>query len=512
MKGDTSNQLWFRSVPLRGLRIDRLWFFAVLLAVFLRTNLQPAAPYDLWWHMKVGEIIVQTGQIPRVDEFSFTMAGEAYDNYAQFWLVECLYYVAFRFGGLPLLVLLNSLMVTLAYAILLSASGHQAGPRSAVVGVSFAAVLGFTNWTLRPQSLALPLAATLLWCVRKNAASGSRSVLFLIPLILLVWANVHGSWILGVVFLLIWLAACVHAAAGREKGIRELIKDVRIPALVVLSSLVAVLINPRGVRIMTYLLAMSQAPIIRLLAPEWDSATFEEPIGAFFLAGLMLSSLLLMLSPRRPSVSQLLVYLAYGMLGLKMIRGSVWYGLFMAPVVADHVSVLADRLRAPVTHARHAAASSMRYGLSAAILAIMLLLAILSTPWLKSLLPLPAQVRLVTSDDTPIRAVEFMMRNELGPEVFHEQRFGSYLIWAASSKYRVYVDARLELYTVALAQEYFEISAAAPGWEEQLARRGIRTLMLSPKYQAELIRAADESTSWSRLYADDRAVVFAKQD
>ena len=90
-------------------------------------------------------MIVETGRIPLVDQFSFTMTRTPYDSYAQFWLAELLLYLIYGLGGLKLLV---------------------AAVRPAVAGVLFALVLGLTNWSIRPQGLPWrsPLCCCGRWC------------------------------------------------------------------------------------------------------------------------------------------------------------------------------------------------------------------------------------------------------------------------------------------------------------------------------------------------------------
>jgi len=477
------------------------------LAILVVTNLRPFPPNDFWWHLKAGETIVETNRIPSVDEFSFTMAGKPYDNYAQFWLSESLLYVLYRLGGLQLLVFAHSLAIALAYLLLFSACRVFAGPRTSVAGILFAAGLGFPNWTLRPQGFVLPLASAVLWCVVQDLAGRNRKSLLAIPLIMLLWANSHGSWVIGALLLVIYLVARLARAIVRPRFAQEM----GLPALVAFAGLATVLMNPRGPRILLYVAAMAGDPVSQTFGTEWIPAAFGNQVGGMFLVGFLLSSLLLMVSPRRPNFFELLTYLVFGLLAFKMIRAILWFGIAMAPAVAAHTAAVFTAIRSMMVRPARAATLPIRHGLNLAILATLLMVVAMSTPWLKTVLPLPQAYRGLVSNETPVAAVEFMLQHPLGANVFSEQGFGSYLIWAASPQYRVYVDTRFELYTLELFKEYFKVSNADLGWEDALVSHNVDTLLLSPEIQPELIRAAAQSSSWRRLYGDDQAVVFERR-
>jgi hypothetical protein len=111
-----------------------------------------------------------------------------------------------------------------------------------------------------------------------------------------------------------------------------------------------------------------------------------------------------------------------------------------------------------------------------------------------------------------VAAVEYLRKADLDSRVFNELGFGSYLIWAASPRYQVYIDPRMELYTLELSYDYLDISAARPGWEARLDKYGVGALLLSQAEQQPLIQAARNSTSWREVYADATAAVFRREE
>ena len=102
---------------LRKISTAHLWALVALGAMLWMAMGTPLPPLDFWWHLKAGEVIWNTGSIPRVDAFSFTASGRefVYQN----WLSEIVYYLAYLAGGLPVLICLHAAIFVLSFAVLL---------------------------------------------------------------------------------------------------------------------------------------------------------------------------------------------------------------------------------------------------------------------------------------------------------------------------------------------------------------------------------------------------------
>ena len=138
-------------------------------------------------------------------------------------------------------------------------------------------------------------------------------------------------------------------------------------------------------------------------------------------------------------------------------------------------------------------------------------LAFISLPWFKHLFPfVPAKQGLI-SVETPIQATAYMLENKLPTQVYHDMAFGSYLIWAAQPKFKVFVDSRIELYPEDIWDDYWSISSAQGNWQDLLDEYQVNTLMLEPEKQDDLVKAADASPAWQRVYEDTSAIIFVRK-
>jgi hypothetical protein len=555
------------------LHIEHLWPLAILCVTFFFLSTHPVRPHDFWWHLRAGQQIVTTGLIPRVDTFSYTMAGKPYDSYASYWIVESAYYLLYSLGGLPLLITVHAAVITSAYGLVLwlcrKASG---GWRAAAAGTFFAVVLGCNDWNLRPQGIAYLIGAVYLWAIYEYRRRPRYWLLAIFPLGMLLWANSHGSFVVGLLLLTIWLVdetwqAVLHhpsrvggmapsmqpppsslptggfwlragqpttrphqkPPAKQSPWARRLIA----PSLVLATSVLACLANPRGPGIIAYVRSLAGNPVIRDLVIEWAPPSYRSTTGALFLTGLLLAATLLAVSPRRPSLFQVLSFLGFAVLGFQGVRFAVWFGMVMAPVVAEHLTATAVQARAawrslrgsrPASQPVVSSGSSQReivigggrsrkrayLAFNWLVAGMLLLGAVLATPWLKHILPLPSIKAGLVSTETPVEATRFMLEQRLPGRLFHEMGFGSYLIWAAAPNYPVFVDSRIELYPPEVWRDYLEISAADEGWEQRLEQYGVNTLMLSPREQPSLVAAVEGSPDWRLAFRDSEAVVYVR--
>ena len=173
--------------------LPQLWAFVSLAGIFVILELSLVRPQDFWWHVRVGQWIVENGRVLNTDIFSFTRAGEPYAYYQIWWLMEVVLYLLLRAGGLPLVIFFHALVITAAYGLLFRVNQRAGGGdlRRAAMATMTAAALGAGNWNVRPQVISILLFALTLYLIERHAAQlpqeesqpgGSRALWWLPPL------------------------------------------------------------------------------------------------------------------------------------------------------------------------------------------------------------------------------------------------------------------------------------------------------------------------------------------
>ncbi|NWF81139.1 MAG: hypothetical protein HXY37_14020 [Chloroflexi bacterium] len=520
---------------LARLSLDQVWLFAAVAFIALRALLTPIPPHDFWWHMATGRLIVEQGQIPTTDSFSYTRAGEPFYN--QSWLAQVWLYGLQRLGGVPLIIVVQALVLALAYGLLLRLCVRRSGAVRLSAGFLLVATLpaSFDNWIVRPQTYALPLfVATLYvltaWRLPAIRASGDAPARFYRPLLLLpvlgiLWVNLHGSFVLGgALIALVFVAEALRrmataraearAVARRPVGRAEDVltraaRPARPPLwhLAVAGALTGLswLVNPGGLQVLGYVRNLLGSSQVTRLVTEWAPPTIRDPGGTIFFLFLIAGIAILAYAQHPPDLVDLLVAGAFLWLALGAVRNNIWFTAVATPLLVVQLATW-----------RPAAATARRGyqgvpGLNAALVGVIALMLLLALPWVKPVLGLPPQLGNLVDPDTPVAAVEALRADGERPaRLFHAMSYGSYLIWAAPEQ-PVWADPRIELYPL---EQWLDYQALSSGREvaELLARYGVDGLLLSNGEQEPLVAwARARPTAWELRYADEATSYFVRR-
>jgi len=484
------------------LTLDHVWLAALLaFAWVVGVALQADQP-DYWWTVKLGDLLLATGQLPTADPLSFTATRGPYIE--QQWLAQLVLATVHRLGGLEAaLVLRGALLVAttaLVYAICRWYGAHTAAATGAC-GLALLSVVG--GAAIRPQLFALPLFA--LFLLATTAAAGRAWTLGALPPAMAAWANLHGSFPLGIGLVGLALAGRALALPPRAwAGDRPLR---RLALLVALCGL-APLANPYGLGLVPwlvdYLRYNTGATGLATLSEEWLPTSVGTAHGVlFFLQVALLATLLVRVGP--PPAADCLRLLGFAALALQALRSTVWWALVMAPVLAWALTRLASGARAP------ALGGSDRRGVpvvNALLVGCFGLVALLALPWLRPYGLLFGPERWPVQDTAlPVAAADYAATLP-ATQLFNHMDWGGYLAWRLAPRQRVFIDGRFQLYEPARYRDYFRIARAGADWEARLAAHGVQALVLDRRADAPLLQALAASGRWRVAYCDPLAAVY----
>ena len=294
--------------------------------------LLPISPEDYWWYVRIGGDTVRAGAVPAVDTLSFTQAGRPVIYPA--WLAAVAFWGFLKVGGLTLTALVRGLALAgFAACTWFSCREMGAGPRLASGITLLSALAGSANWAMRPQVLVYPLFGLTLWLLIRWH-QGKRTPLWALPLISLLWINLHGS------FILFFLLGGLALLAGRGNR--------RSLALALGAAFLASWINPYGPKFW-----WDAFTIIGNTSNQQFSREWRPPVNTgwqmnLFFAWLILFVPLAGLSPRRLGWLEWLWFLSLGWLAFTGLRYVIWFLAMLAPLSAALlVPLLAPRFDRP---------------------------------------------------------------------------------------------------------------------------------------------------------------------
>ena len=506
------------------IRIEHLWLSLPVLLVICFGFLLKLRLIDFWWHLKAGEIIVTTRSIPKTDLFSFTAAGHPF--ILQNWLVEVIYYATYLAGGLALLVSINAILLVAAllpvYHLCRQATDNL---KLSVISALLPAVLLLYFGSVRSQVFSFALFSAFYW-VLSNYRNRRRDTLWALPLLMILWVNVHGAFVLGLgligLFLVCELARrLAYGDAPDPLSSRELGKLGLFLALAILATLV----NPETYRIYAYVRAVATNPASQSLVLEWQPPRISEPVGIVLFYGPFFITLLVLLgASRKPALLDVVLALTFSILGLSAVRNGVWFALIAAPILARYLPTIdltatANALRRrrigkallDWLAARRGVEAPIRYRLNRQIAVLMLTIVVLASPWVYPHLGNPAFGDKLWEKSTPVGAMDYIQEHALQGAIFHPQIYGDYLIWRLWPSQRSFIDGRVHLFDNSVVRDY-RLAWNDSHWEERLARYDIKYLLLSKDEDENrmMLEAARASDAWRLLYEDSTSVLFER--
>jgi len=202
---------------------------------------------DIWWHLADARIVTTTHHFIRVEPYSFTVAGEPWINPE--WLSEMPFWLGYRSLGLRGIYLVTVIGLCANLLFVYWRSYWKARHAGAAF---WTAVLGFTLMMVNdtPRTIVIAyLAMSAEMAILEAAERGKTHLLWLLPPLFCVWINLHGSWIIGLSLLALYILCGLFPL---KKGVFEQeacsSKDRKRLLLVYFASLAVLLLNPYGWR------------------------------------------------------------------------------------------------------------------------------------------------------------------------------------------------------------------------------------------------------------------------
>jgi hypothetical protein len=463
---------------------------ALLLSVSLGWGLRDPDPY---WQIVVGNWMLDHHRVPTSDLFSYTMPGAPATT--QEWGAEIIVAAVYRLAGWSGLIVLAGVIFALTLAYVARFLVRRLEPLYAVTLTCLTGAMMFPLSMARPHAMVWPLAA--IWAGKLvESAEARRGPPWWLAGLMWLWANLHGSFVLGLALIVPFAVESALEARGTlsQSQYRGLV----IRWMLFLAAAVAVvLLNPVGYHALLFPFHMLAMKSVLALISEWRSPDFEQLQG---LAIWLLALLALALS---------------GRLRLPWIRCALLLGLiYMALQHQRNVPllallspfILASPLRAQLKDTapdnnvldrvfRALAQPAARSSGCVVMIGSFMVAALI----VRAESPAPTRY-------SPVRAVDALLASGLKGPILNDYNFGAYLIFRGIP---VFIDSRADMYGEKFVIETLEtVWLTRPGFEELLEKYQIQSTLLPVNAAANAL--LDRLPGWRLLYADNVAIVHVR--
>jgi hypothetical protein len=485
-------------IALSRLRLMRMLALTALIVGVgiecFRTKLSVLDP-DMWWHLSVGDWIVRNRSFPHNGIFSHTAATRPWMAYS--WGYEVVLaraYSWFSFVGMGIFGTLLTIAVALAILCMLYRISGRFWPACGLSVVVYAAFL--FNIAPRPVFFSVILFTITLSLLFDAQRSGRVQSLYWLPLVFLLWANIHIQFIYGLAVVGLFAGVnLLHRIAMRFKIHPDFLSPPTLPALspfaVLACCVLASCIGPYSYHLYYEAFVISQSKIMYKIIRELQALSFEYfnqylelllAIGAYFAIGWK----------KKIDPFKLALLIFATIFAFRTWRDAWFICVVAAAVIADFPASEEERdspLRAS------------GWAIVAAASTVLLLASVRITAFTTRGLDV------AISGEYPVDAANFLRRNPVGGPLYNSFDWGGFLIFYMP-QYPVSIDGRTDLYGDTLDEQYYSTQEADPSYVNDPVLNEAGVVLLKKKFPIATHLLLDRR--FRLIYRDDLAVVFAR--
>ena len=492
----------------RQLTIQRLTIVILFMLLFAMAVRVPTDT-DTWWHIRSGEYIVTEPKIPKTDLFSHTRLGEDWIDHS--WGSQIVIYGVYElFGGngepgdsgnIGLALYMAALATAgMAFVYLMCDGNVYVRAFVVVLGAAAAAVF----WSPRPQMFSFMLGALVLYLLHLYKRERVDR-LWLIPPIMMLWANLHGGFAIGFIFM---FGSLVGELIGNVfNGDDPLVVGwgrLKKMALVTAVCIPLIAVNPYGVHMLAYPFRTVGIGVLQDFIQEWASPNFHHPQTwpfALMLLGVLAAA---GLSSRRIDWTDLVLVGGTALMALSAGRNIAVFAIAATPVLSRHVDAWLTDRRWQIRPVRRVSGRML-------VLNWILLFLVLIGALAKIAAALNQEtVRKAQEQFFPVEVAEYLNESPPPGKMFNSYNWGGYLMFAAPDV-PVYVDGRTDLYDDAFLRDYLDVVFVRDGWTDNLDTQDIGFVVI----EADSILAAMLRTmpdTWEEhLFDDGESAIFVRR-
>ena len=477
-------------------------FIALLLILYFSEYLL-LRDCDTGYHIRAGEYILETFSVPKHDLFSFLAPELAWT--AHEWLAEVIMALVHNQWGLTGVVAFFSFVLALTYYLFFKSLRSNDGNLWLLLFIALLTISSSSfHWLARPHAFTLLLFIIWYHLLDRFQYQDKHYCLFWFPPIMLLWVNLHGGFIIGFVLLGIYFLGNADFWFKEQGEIRKIYENkCKILFLIGIVCLIVSLINPYGYHIIFFPFNLVGDKFLMSIVSEFMPTNFQEfqPYKYYFLLTLAV----LMISRKRVNFIELTLILLFTYMSLYSVRYITLFVFVSAPIVlkrletwfmnSDNSSIKFLNRRSDSFAETDVKARGFFWPTAATILIIILTI----TGVVK---------HNFDPDKKPINAVNFLKDEPIPGNMFNNDEFGDYIIYAAYPEYQVFVDGRNDMYGKNHMKQYIKVRGLGAGWENVLEEHDIDWVFFDA--DSLLSRYLLEREDWHLIYADKVAHIYVR--
>lgn len=476
--------------------------------------------YDIWWHLRTGDLLLK-GIFPTQDIFSFTAFGKPWTLHE--WGSEVLFALVYKGMGISGLIILKSFVFAVTFGLAFNMMLRK--NINILVCFIFTLILmvgSVVSWTVRPHMFTGLFLVMLFYIYIEFKHHKNQKALRCLPLIFLVWINLHGGFIIGFIFLGICIVAeliNIFIQYDKEKSLS--FYECKLLMFYTLISFAACFINPNTYEGVLYPLMYLGNQMDSHLISEWNPPTIRSDVQFFIMVFFIITGLLFY--KKKLFLYEVFFILAFIFFAFSARRHISIFTLIAIPIVASLwqniifsgynriFDIASGRLKLFLrkisdyfdsrSNWLYLMERQLKYH-TIPILGILFLILLCGFKGEKFNIGLDRS-------QYPIEIVDYIKSNNIKGNMFNQYGWGGFLIWSLPDR-KVFIDGRMDVYKKEISDQYFTIIDLKDGWEDLLEKHSIEHIVAGKNLIISrfLAKVSDE---WIIAKETDNAYLFSKK-
>ncbi|HAR62382.1 MAG TPA: hypothetical protein DCS13_02855 [Candidatus Margulisbacteria bacterium] len=496
----------------------------VLVFVIMFMAHQTMKDFDMWWHLRTGQVLLQ-GIFPTTDIFSFTAYGKPWILHE--WGSEVIFYLLNKTFGAGSIMLLRALLAAFSLGMVFKIMMRKRIDIFVALFLTIITLFATSKiWGERPHLFTVLFLTFLIYLYNEYKYYNNNKVLLVLPVLFIVWINLHGGYVIG----FIYLGACIAAETFNnffQFNKDDVFPQSRINRLIGITALsfLCTFINPNTYRGVLYplLYVGDKMPDFHKIIQEWMVSSWENSKD-FVLVFLFVISML-SLSSIKPKLDELALILVFGYFAFSAQRHVPLFVIVVLPIIAPQVQgTMAHFFDSFFQVAPHKGKQTIQKIINyfkdrsdnfvcleeklSIHGTLVVFIAIVSFFVLSGKLDKPLGIGI---DKTvyPYEVVDYLKTKKLNGNMFNQYRWGGYLIWELPDN-KVFIDGRLDIFQKKGMDEYYKVMGLQNGWEEVLKKYNINYILVDKEQTISkfLLRVSND---WFLEKEDKKALLFSRK-
>ena len=455
---------------------------------------------DIGWHIRNGQNILATHSVPHTDSFSARLTGHPW--YAWEWLYDALIAAIYNRLALNGVVFFSALVIAATLAMIFRLALRRGGGLPAtVILFLIATVASSIHFLARPHVVGWMMAIAWFWILdssyRQSLHGKFNRRLYCLPVLMLLWANLHGGFVLAFVLtgiflfadILLWLKCRTQQRAWAAQHAQSL-------ALVLGLSAAVSLINPYGYKLHVHVYQYLTNRFLMQHIDEFRAPNFHGLPAQFFLLLLLITVLAIVPVKAKMRWAEALLILFAALSGLFAARNIPVASMLLVVVVAPMLALLPSSMPAflaPMTHME----SKLRGHLWPVVMVVVGL-------------ALCSRAHAAFDPQRfPVQAVDVLQQRGIREPILSLDSWGGYLIYRLYPQTKVLIDDRHDFYGEPVLRDFLRILHVESGWEKLLQDENVNLVLMPTK--SKLTSALANDPGWTLLYQDSVAAAFQRK-